>query len=339
MNRALLDELQRQSAYPSITVLMNTTDGELFGPADLEKVRALAQRAIRRLDGDASNETCTAMESALEELIEQCDGELCGQAVALFASPDYRATVKLGRPVKERIIIDDTFATRDLVADLNRTAQYRVVTISDRKSRVLIGDRRRLVEERDAHWPLHRDDGQSATSWAHEVAQCVQLAHQRWPLPTVIAGVERTVRKTVLADNVDAIGFVAGNHDRTSWMDLHTAAWPLVADWLHRDGRVALERLEAARSAARYAGGIDEIWPLANEGRIELLVVEETYAVAARLADQHRLEPTDDIEAPDVVDDIVDDTIELVLRSGGTAVLVAEGELEEQQRIAAILRY
>ena len=37
---------------------------------------------------------------------------------------------------------------RDLVADLNRTALYRVVTISERTGRLFIGDRHRLVEQR-----------------------------------------------------------------------------------------------------------------------------------------------------------------------------------------------
>ncbi len=32
-------------------------------------------------------------------------------------------------------------------------------------------------------------------------------------------------------------------------------------------------------STSRYAGGIHEIWPLANEGRIDTLIVEEDYAV------------------------------------------------------------
>ena len=47
----------------------------------------------------------------------------------------------------------------------------------------------------------------------------------------------------------------------------------------------------------------------------------------------------EDREAPDVVDDIIDDTIEAVLRYKGAAVIVADGELKTHSRIAAVIRY
>jgi hypothetical protein len=44
-------------------------------------------------------------------------------------------------------------------------------------------------------------------------------------------------------------------------------------------------------------------------------------------------------EAPDVLDDAVDETIEQVLNTGGDIVFFAAGELQEHEHIAAILRY
>jgi hypothetical protein len=259
--------------------------------------------------------------------------------MALCVSPNYTAAVRLGREVQERVVVDDTFATRDLVADANRTAMFRMVTISERKVRLLIGDRQRLAEQRDEMWPMLRLDDQSVQAWYREVTERLRSEHAALPLPTVIAGVERSVRSAVVPDLFDAIGLVAGNHDRTSWVDLHHAAWPLVTDWLRSDHDRAMAALESARSAKRFAGGIDEIWPLANEGRVELLVVEENFVLAARVDENLQLERVDDHEAPDVVDDIVDETIEAVLRNGGSTVIVNDTALGEHERIAAILRY
>ena len=100
-----------------------------------------------------------------------------------------------------------------------------------------------------------------------------------------------------------------------------------------------MQRLDDARSARRYAGGVDEVWALANDGRVEVVVVEDGYRMAVRIDEHRQLHPAEDREAPDVVDDIVDDTIELVLRTGGRAVIVGDGELEAHGRIAAVLRY
>lgn len=338
MNHALLNQIQGLRAYPSVTILANTTPKAVLNEAERKTLEASIAATNRRLTGDVPTFVRQRVVERLEQLLEDCAADPSGHAVALCVSPEFSAVVRLGRAVEERVIIDDTFATRDLVADLNRTAQFRVVTISDRKTRLLIGDRQRLVEERGEGWPLERTDDQNSAAWTRAVMQALHAEHQAFPLATVVAGVERSVRRTLALSELTAIGLVAGNHDRTSWTELHSAAWPLVTDWLRADGQRALEQLDSARSSRLYAGGLHELWPLAREGRIELLVVEETYAVAARI-NGDGLEPTEDREAPDVIDDVVDELLEAVLRHGGKAVIVNDGELATHQRVAAVLRY
>ena len=337
MNRATLADLQRRSGYPSITVLFNTTPGTTLTAAERTTARRLIDHAQRRLTGDVTDELTATLIARLGQLLDEQDAAQSTRAIGLFVSTDYAAVVRLGRTVEERVIIDDTFATRDLVADLNRTARYRVVTLSEQKIRLLIGDRTRLVEERTDTWPMLRG-GQSATSWIRDIAHRLREENTQKPLPTVIAGVDRTVRRSIIPELFDPIGFIPGNHDRTGWVELHHAVWPLVSDWLRADGHRAIDALNRARSACRFAAGIDEIWPLATEGRIDTLVVEDRYAVAARIVEGH-LERADDRDAPDVIDDIIDETIEAVLRCNGRVVIVVDDELVAHDRIAAVLRY
>ena len=40
-----------------------------------------------------------------------------------------------------------------------------------------------------------------------------------------------------------------------------------------------------------------------------------------------------------MIDDAVDELIEMVLRTGGDAVMVPDGELADHERLAAVLRY
>ena len=81
------------------------------------------------------------------------------------------------------------------------------------------------------------------------------------------------------------------------------------------------------------------MWSLANDGRVDLVLVEESFEVAALVGPDRQLELVDDPVGPGVVDDIVDDTIEAVLLRGGRAVLVPDDELAHHDRIAAVLRY
>jgi Bacterial archaeo-eukaryotic release factor family 3 len=337
MNRAVLSDLQRRSCYPSVTVLFNTTPDSMLSPAELTTAQGLIDRAQQRLTGDASEALTELLVSRLGSLLEEAGSALSSRAVGLFASADHAAVVRLGRGVEERVVIDETFATRDLVADLNRTARYRVFTVSEQKTRLLIGDRSRLVEERTDTWPMLRG-GQSASSWIRDVGAQLLAQHAQQPLPTVIAGVDRTVRRAVVPELFETIGFIPGNHDRTGWAALHNLVWPLVTDWLRADGARAIDALNRARSACRFAGGIDEIWPLANEGRVDILVVEDRYAVAARIINGN-LERSEDREAADVIDDIVDEAIEAVLRYDGKVVIVPDDELAAHGHIAAVLRF
>lgn len=339
MNRALLAELQRQKVYPSVTLLFNTAPGSGLSPTEVATATRLAKHADNRLEGDVSDELRATLMATIHQTIHDQTAQSSAAALALCVSPDFSAAVRLGRAIDERVVIDDTFATRDLVADLNRTATYRVVTVSDHRTRLLIGDRQRLIEERNDAWPLERQPEQSTPSWTRDLTQRLKVEQTQLALPTVFAGVERSVRHLVGPDLFDTIGILPGNHDRTSWIELHNAAWPLVTDWLRGDATRALKRLEHARSSCRYAGGVNEVWSLANDRRIELLIVEESYTLAVRLDNNRQLRPADDPDSPDVVDDIIDDTIEVVLNHGGQVAIVAENRLQEHNRIAAILRY
>jgi hypothetical protein len=138
---------------------------------------------------------------------------------------------------------------------------------------------------------------------------------------------------------IDSIGVIPGNRDRATADELHRAAWPLVDRWLGADATHAIDHLDDAVSAHRYAGGVHEVWALAHDGRIDTLIVERGYRFPARIDENNQLHPADDPEHPDVNDDVVDDTVEIVLQHGGHVVIVDDQALGEHQRIAAILRY
>jgi hypothetical protein len=133
---------------------------------------------------------------------------------------------------------------------------------------------------------------------------------------------------------------VAGNHDRTSLVELHRRAWPIVERVIAARQSVALGELDRARSHRLLATGIEEVWSLALDGRVSLVVAERGYELPVRLGERPGdLEPAEDREHPDVVDDLVDDLVETVLAKGGRAVFVDDGILARDGRVAAVLRY
>jgi hypothetical protein len=338
MNRATLAEVQRLRCYPSITLLINTTPGAPLTAAERDTAQSLLQQVDDRLEGDVSDALRLSLTNRLANLVEEHSTERSTHAVAMFVSPAYAAAVRLGSAVDERVTVDDTFTTRDLVADLTRTALFCVMTVSERRVRRFVGDRQRLVEERNEAWPLAREEHQGLTAWTRVVNHRLRTEHTSRPLPTVIAGVQRSVRH-LAPKEIDSIGVIPGNHDQATADELHRAAWPFVERWLGSGAARAIDHLDDAVSAHRYAGGVNEVWALAQDGRIDTLIVERGFRFPARIDEHDQLHPAADATLPDVNDDVVDDTMEIVLQHGGHVVIVDDQALAEHQRIAAILRY
>lgn len=337
MNRALLHQLQQMRSYPSITILLNTRPRSTFGTDDTARAQHLIAAARERLEILLDDDPAPLLDM-IGVLLDQCVGTRMTHAMAICVSHDHQGTVLLGGSVEERVVIDDTFATRDLVADLNRTATFRVLTISDATARSFAGDRQRLAEERSDQWPLQRSDDTSNTIWSQTVTTAATRLRADHPVPTVTAGVRRSTQSILDTSTLDVIGHLSGNHDRTSPAELHNLVWPIVLDWKALRQTHALEELDNARSSKRYAAGVDEIWPLADDGRVDHLVVEDDFRLAARIDVNRHVHPTHNSHR-DVTDDVVDELIEAVLRNGGRTTIVDPSTLQDFGRIAAVLRY
>lgn len=221
MNRALLDHLQQLRSYPSITLLINTRPGRIFDSDDRARGGRLADTAAERLaslvDADSA-----ALVHMIRQLISERVGKRSTHALAICVSSGHHMSVLLGGPVDERVVIDETLATRDLVADLNRTAVYRVLAVSDSAARAFAGDRQQLIEERTDDWPLLCEEGTSDTIWSQTIGAAAKRLHAEHSVPTVTAGVERSTKSLLDASALEVVGHVSGNHDRSSASELRT---------------------------------------------------------------------------------------------------------------------
>jgi len=261
------------------------------------------------------------------------------RSLALFASPSMSDAYHLDVDVRERTIVDDTFATRDLVDEARRSVAYLAATVSDRHVRVLEGSGDRLAASTARGFPLERWPDESSPSWERRTVDGLRRLGVDG-VPLVLFGTGRRVGALLRASGVDPVAMVRGNHDQTSWATLGQLARPLMDEWAGSRNAAALHQLEEARGHRRLATGLDEVWSLAHESRVELLVVERGFEAPVR-ADGHHLVPVppEEVEDPDVVDDAVDDLIEVVLLRRGKVAIVPGGTVEEHGRVAAVLRY
>jgi hypothetical protein len=360
ISTAALKELQSHTDYPSISVLAPTHRTELANKRDRIVVKNLVAEGLKRLGKEFKERDVAALVKNLKKLVDRVDWKHTLDGLALFASRDRAEIVYLPFKVKARVVIDATFATRDLVFTLNRAPHYRVLVLTEKATRLFDAMTNVLTEDRTKPFPLTHKGPGGATRLpggqginrsavrddahrqffrkADEALAGIQKSEH---LPLVVVGVERYLAffQEVTRDPEAIVGVLAGSHDNPNPSELGKLVWPVFKAGSTLQRTRALARLDQAVSANRHASGIDQVWRAAFDKRCQTLLVETGFEHPADLSpDGDRLLPYSEYGAA-ALDDAVDEVIEKVLAGGGEVFFYEPGTLDVHQRIAAVLRY
>jgi hypothetical protein len=353
-----LDELREPRDYPAVSILVPLQRHRPGNPEDPIRIRHLVDRARQRLREELGDRASAALVRSLEDAVAAIDLANPTEGVAVFVAPGEARTLTLPFPVAERVQIDHTFATRDLVRGLLRTTRYRLLALGEKPTRLFVGAGTTLTEScnrgfpifvegargeplASGSFPVHtsRSDEQHR-AFFRQVDRTLAGVAADDPLPLVLAG---TSRALAYFDEITTharwiIGRVDGNHEATSAEELANLVGPLVeAHDASRRAEVIAE-LDEAVGSGRVVVGVEAVGEATLAGRTRVLLAEEDFSYPARIVDR-RLEPAGDPDAPGVIDDVVDELLEQALDLSGDVVIVGSGELGDHGPIAALLRY
>ena len=345
--------LQSVCGYPCVSLLMNTTPGPALTGAEAVRLDHLLSQAIRRLRAEAPCEDVALAQANLERLVENAAVGPTSSALALFAGPRTATALRLPVGVRERVVVDPTFATRDLVRSLHRTPRHVVLVLSSREARLLEGAGDQLRPAQTSAFPMHdtrpqrtergrADRGDSDTvAFLRTVDRALTTYLRLHPAPLVLAGSTRTVATyTDLSNNLTRLaGSIPVNLSKEPLPALAARIRPTMEDYLLSRQQEALTLLDKRVGARRAASGMADCWLAARTERTEMLAVEQGLFYPARISDDgDLLVPASDVEHPEVIDDAVDELIELVLDRGGWVALVDDGTLTAHDGVALTLR-
>lgn len=360
ISRNELKRLQAHSDYRSVSVLAPTHRIAPANKKDRIVVKNLVTEGVDRLQAEFSKRQVASLVQNLNKLVDRVDWEHAQDGLALFASKDSATAIQLPFRVKARVVVDATFATRDLVFTLNRAPRYRVLVLSEKPTRLYEASTNVLTEVVHKPFPaVHKGAGgasrlpggqginrsavrdESHREFFRMVDGALAAIQKEDPLPIVVVGVDRYLAfyHEVTQDPDAVVGLLAGNHDATNPSALGKLVWPVFKAGSTLKRTRALVRLAEAVKANRHASGIDQVWRAAFEKRCQTLLVETEFEYPADLSDQgDRLLPYTG-RGPAALDDAVDEVIETVLAEGGEVFFYEPGALDLHQQIAAILRY
>ncbi len=360
MNQRDVRLLQQISGHPCVTITLPTHRTSPENKQDPLRLKNLVVETTNRLLGEFNKREVETLLKRLENLTTNIDFRNTLDGLALFVNQDFGRAFQLPFPIKERVVVGETFFTRDLIHALNHSMRYWVLALSEKPTRLYEGFNHNLTEIEEGGFPMihegpggeaplpggfgirrsaHRDERHR--QFFRKVDSALKPILADDPLPLIVIGVDRNLAffNEVSAHTSAVIGRITGSHDKTSPHELGKLVQPLIESHRDEKRREALEQLARAVSERKFVSTIGEVWRLAREGRGDLLLVEEDFHYPARLDEKGVLVRADDPSAPGVMDDAVDEIVDTVLDKQGRVVFVENGKLEEHRRIAMILRY
>jgi hypothetical protein len=360
MNRHDILELAALRGYPRLTITLPTHRTSPDNRQDPIRLKNLVGSAAERLTGEFGKREVAGILQALDGLADTIDHQHNLDGLLLLVGDELARTHRLPFTLPERVVVDETFFTRDLVYALNRSPRYWVLSLAEQSTRLFEAARDDLEElTAGSPFPISfgehggrsivptdpaintsqlRDDYLRTFFRAVDQALAPYLADD--PLPLAVVGVDRSLAffREVTSHAGQIVAELPSGHDKTTPHELGRLVWPLVRERLAERRAAIFGELNAAVGALRCASTLGEAWREAQVGRGATLVVEDGYHEAATLDETGlRLLPAGD-GAP-TLEDAVDELIEVVLAKGGRVVFVDDGSLAQHGRIALILRY
>jgi hypothetical protein len=361
LSPATLTELRRPRPYPAVSVLTPTHRREPDNAQDRVRLRNVVAKAKKQLESDpaVTRERRTDLAAQLDRALAEVDLTYAEDGLAIFAAPGEHQVWSLARTVPERVVLSDTFLTRNLVAAQVSERPFWVLAVSADRVTLWNGGAGHVVEDHTGGFPLTRDRenfdaerqeqiGDIPSTFRDEGTRhflrgadtTMGVVLRELPRPLYVTG------ETAALSLLDEIGAVTkdATHIRHGGLAHATpdAVWqavrPLIAAEEKRNAAAVARELETARGRKEFAAGVDEVWQNATEGRIRLLAVEENYRVTVRDDGGDHLVPaeTGDLDSRD---DIVDEIVEQCLETGADVRFVPDGSLRDAKGIAGVLRY
>ncbi len=346
-------QLTSSAGYPCVTLLLSTTPGPRMNATDVLALNGLLEQAERALATIADGGGRELL-GRLRALADRATGHPVGPGLGLFVNRELQRSIVLPVEVTSRVLIEPSFATRDLLRALYRTPPYLLLTLYPGMAgffhaqgvtltpvgqlQLSVGAASRASRDGDSML------SQAAETLLEEVD--VSLGHHRalFPSPLVVAGTaalvdafcRRSRHLTRLAGRIT---------DAETPEALQRAAARALERYLRSRREEALELVEHTRHEKPHllAAGLQEAWTRAHEGVPVMLAVEHGY-----FAPGHHFATVSSGDAPDPmwlhdlvddpyhVHDLVDDLIEAVIKRGGWVAFVDDDALAEHGRVALV---
>lgn len=287
--------------------------------------------------------------------------------------PDHFEIFDLQRPVRERVVVADSFHTKPMLRILQSADRYQILSLNRHEAKLYEGNRDaldlisldgvphtitealgdKLTESHTAvrsfgggsQGAVHHGHGQRKdevdvdTERFFRAIDRVILEHYSKPsgLPLILAALpeHHTVFRALSHNSALMPQGIPINPDALDLQQLRAAAWDVMSPrYLERLARL-IDVYQGAKTRGLATDVVEDIARATVAGRVDTLLVEADRIIPGGID-----RTTGEIKTEDVaVDDVLDDLAEAVLRAKGDVVVVPAERMPTDTGAAATYRY
>ena len=297
----------------------------------------------------------------LRRIIKDLNFNTHKKSIAVYVSPVFEKLLYLDIPVEEKIVVDESFAIRDVVYSKKQLHKYLVLVLSAKESRMFIGTKTgfvRIVSNKPESAHAYFNDMPERVSnfsdlsarkeallnkFLMQVDNALDIVLNAYHLPLFVLGTKRVLghfnKLTKHAKNVNE--YVHGNYEESTIPQLKQLLAPYIENWEKVIEKDMLNQLDKAAAHKKLATGMIEVWKQAMQHKGQLLVVEKNFMYAAEhVGERNLIRPANRMSNNfSYLKDAVDDIIEKVLEDGGDVEFVDKDVLKDYNHIALIKKY
>ncbi|MBW6490893.1 MAG: hypothetical protein K0B15_06815 [Lentimicrobium sp.] len=354
----LLKELKNIISESCVTIILNTHRTSPDNQKDPLRLKNLIKEAEERLFSDESKKDAKLLVQRLHELASKIDHKYNLESLILFVNEDIAEYTRLPVSVENRVVIDHTFATRDLVRAMHLESNYYVLVLSQQKVRLIEAFNDKVVSEAGAPFPLNntqlystnKAELSNASRQTNLVAEFFKRVDKELnnvrkenPLPVLICTEQGNYHEYLkIAAQKQSIFSTYLNKNRLDEKAhaIVTEAWKIVQEFTIERNNSRKAELQKAVSQNKFLSDANEIWQAITMGRIQTIFIEQGKFQPARWENDRIIYVSDEQRNnKEVVDDIYDELIEANMNFGGDVVFLPKGELSKFNGFGAITRY
>lgn len=341
-----------------ITIILTTHRTKPEYLNDGLRLKNLIKEVETRLMADTNKKDAEKLLQRVNDLANSIDHSHNMESLILFVNEDIAEYVRLPINVEDRVVIDETFHTRDLVRALHLETHYYVLVLSQDKIRMIEAINDKAVREVGKPFPFENVIYHSANRAARAVPskqtnliveffnqadKKVNEVRKENPLPILLCGLEENRNHYMkIADRPQTILNVHINKNKINdpVHSIMADAWEVMKDYVVKRNNERKEELRKAVTENKFLSDTNEIWKAIFEGRIQTLFIEQGLFQPAVIENDEIKYVSDDRRTEaGVMDDIYDEMIEANMDFGGEVVFLPKGELEKFNGFGAITRY